>query len=236
MVLISNSPRPSVPVLRQLAEVGVPESTYDDVVTSGDMTRQVLIERKGIPFFHLGPERDKSIFEGLDVKIVDLEDSEFVLCSGLYDDLTETPEDYLELFARFRSRDLTMVCANPDMQVERGNRLIYCAGALAAEYEKLGGEVLYTGKPHRPIYDMAVDQIEHAKGSEVPRERILCIGDSVKTDIAGATDAGMDALFVASALHIEGANDEKPLSEATLAALFSGRTIRPVAAQKSLKW
>lgn len=235
VVLISNSPRPCVAVARQLAEIGVPESAYDAIVTSGDMTRQVLIERKGQPFFHLGPERDKAIFEGLDVLIVELDASDFVLCSGLYDDLTETPDDYHEVFAQMRARDLQMVCANPDLQVERGNRLIYCAGALAEEYEKLGGEVVYTGKPHLPIYDMAVIRIGKAKGSRVPRARILCIGDSVRTDIAGAASSGMDALFVASALHIEGANDEEPLSEAALAELFSGSAVRPVAAQKSLK-
>ncbi len=235
VVLISNSPRPYGAVARQLEGIGVPQSAYDAIVTSGDMTRQVLIERKGQPFFHLGPERDKAIFQGLDVLIVDLEQAQFVLCSGLYDDLTETPDDYHELHAQFRTRELPMVCANPDLQVERGDRLIYCAGALAAEYEKLGGDVLYTGKPHRPIYDMAVVRIEEAKGSEVPRARILCIGDSIKTDIAGASAAGMDAFFVASALHIEGANDEVPLSAAVLSELFSGSAVRPVAAQKSLK-
>jgi len=235
VVLISNSPRPRGAVARQLAEIGVPEASFDAIVTSGDMTRQVLIERTGQPFFHLGPERDKSIFDGLDVLIVDLEDSDFVLCSGLYDDLTETPDDYRGLLAQIKSRDLHMVCANPDLQVERGNRLIYCAGSLAAEYEKLGGEVLYTGKPHRPIYDLAFARITDARGGEVPRARILCIGDSVRTDITGAVAAGMDALFVASALHIEDANDDQPLSEAELATLFSGITTRPVAAQKSLK-
>jgi HAD superfamily hydrolase (TIGR01459 family) len=235
VVLISNSPRPCDAVGHQLAEIGVSESAFDAIVTSGDMTRQVLVERKGQPFFHLGPERDKAIFVGLDVLIVELDESEFVLCSGLYDDLTETPDDYKELFSQMRSRGLQMICANPDLQVERGSRLIYCAGALAAEYEKLGGEVIYTGKPHLPIYDMAVDKVAEAKGSGVPRARILCIGDSIKTDIAGATVAGMDALFVASALHIEGANDDSPLRDEDLENAFSTSAIRPVAAQKSLK-
>ncbi len=234
VVLISNSPRPCAAVARQLSEIGVDESAYDAIVTSGDMTRQVLIERNGQPFFHLGPERDTSIFEGLEVLIVELDGSEFVLCSGLYDDLTETPDDYKELFLKMKSQSLQMVCANPDLQVERGNRLIYCAGALAAEYERLGGEVIYTGKPHQPIYDMAVEQVADAKGGKVPRARILCIGDSIKTDIAGATAAGMDALFVASALHIEGANDETPLRAADLEIAFSNSPVRPVAAQKNL--
>jgi HAD superfamily hydrolase (TIGR01459 family) len=235
VVLISNSPRPCWAVESQLEEIGVQDNVFDAIVTSGDMTRQILIARTGHPFFHLGPERDKPIFEGLDVQIVDQEQAQFVLCSGLYDDLSETPDDYRDLLEHFIKRNLPMVCANPDLQVERGDKLIYCAGSLAAEYEKLGGEVLYTGKPHGTIYDLAVEQVGEAKVSDVPRSRILCIGDSIRTDIVGADSAGMDALFVASALHIDGANDDSPLSKEVLAELFSKSPVRPVGAQKSLK-
>lgn len=234
VVLISNSPRPRAAVIRQLSAIGVDEDAYDAIVTSGDMTRQVLIERKGQPFFHLGPARDRSIFEGLEVLVAELDGSAFVLCSGLYDDLSETPDDYKDLLQKIRRQGLQMVCANPDLQVERGDRLIYCAGALAAEYERLGGEVLYTGKPHQPIYDMAVEQASAVNGVSTPRARILCIGDSIKTDMAGAAAAGMDALFVASALHIEGANDATPLLSGDLEAAFSHSRFRPVAAQKNL--
>ena len=236
VVLISNSPRPRGSVACQLVQIGVPGDSYDAIVTSGDTTRDLVSERQGEPVFHLGPERDRPLFEGLNVELDDLERAEYVLCSGLYDDLTETPGDYAELLARIRSRDLLMLCANPDLQVERGNRLIYCAGALAVAYEKLGGEVIYTGKPYKPIYQLALARIAEVKGAEVGRAEILCIGDGAKTDMAGAAAAGMDALYVASALHIDGANGDAPLDPGTVSALFRESDIKPVAAQKSLIW
>lgn len=236
VVLLSNSPRPHAAVTHQLAEIGVPETSFDAVVTSGDVTQQILTERGDQVFFHLGPERDKAIFDGLGMKPVELKEADFVLCSGLYDDLTETPADYTSLFSDLRERDLPMLCANPDLQVERDDRLIYCAGALAAEYEKLGGEVLYTGKPYLPIYERALDRISKIKGATVPREQILCIGDGLKTDMAGAAAAGMDSLFVASALHVEGSGDECDLNPATVSKLFSAATELPVAALKKLQW
>ncbi|GBE42274.1 MAG TPA: TIGR01459 family HAD-type hydrolase [Rhizobiales bacterium] len=236
VVLLSNSPRPNEPVARQLAEVGVPETAYDVIVTSGDATRNLMSEKPGLPVFHLGPERDKPLFEGLDVELAGLDEAEYVLLSGLYDDLTETPDDYRDLLAQIKSRDLPVICANPDLQVERGNQLIYCAGALAAAYEKLGGEVVYTGKPHKPIYDLALARIAEVRGARVRRSEILCIGDGLRTDMAGAFAARMDALFVASALHIDGANSDAPLEGSTVRALFSETGIKPIAAQKGLNW
>ncbi len=236
VVLISNSPRPGNAVALQLSQIGVPEDIYDGIVTSGDTTRHVLVERRGLPVFHLGPERDKPLLDGLELELVGLEEAAYVLCSGLYDDLTESPEDYTDMFSRMRARNLAMVCANPDIQVERGDRLIYCAGALAEAFEKRGGEVVYTGKPHRPIYEMAIARIEEARGEGVPADRILCIGDSLKTDITGAVIAGLDVVFVASALHIDGSNEEEPLSERVVNEVFSGVEHKPIAAQKTLKW
>ena len=236
VVLISNSPRPRGAVARQLARIGVPETSYDTIVTSGDVTQRVLMDRRDQPFFHLGPDRDKEIFDGLDMGPVELEEAEYVLCSGLYDDLTQTPADYTDLLLGLRARDMLMVCANPDLQVERDNRLIYCAGALAAEYEKLGGEVVYTGKPHQPIYERALARISDLKGASVPRSRILCIGDGLKTDMAGAAAAGMDSLFVASALHVQGSSGDGDLDPAVVAKLFCGTTTLPVAALKKLQW
>lgn len=236
VALISNSPRPCGPVARQLEQIGVPAETYDAIVTSGDTTRHELAARRNKPLFHLGPARDKPLLEGLDLKLAGFEEASYVLCSGLYDDLTETPDDYAQTLSRMKERGMVMVCANPDIQVERGHRLIYCAGALAAAYEKLGGKVIYTGKPHKPIYDAAIARIRELTGEETPLERILCIGDGIRTDMAGAAAAGMDALFIASALHIEGAENDGPLEPAVVAAAFSGTGIVPVAAQKSLKW
>ena len=236
IILLSNSPRPQKAVSHQLAQIGVPETCYDAVVTSGDVTQQILVDRSDQTFFHLGPDRDKAIFDGLGLQPVELEKADFVLCSGLYDDLTETPADYADLLQDLHARDMPMLCANPDLQVERDDRLIYCAGALAAEYEKLGGEVLYTGKPHLPIYERALDRISEINGASIPRSKILCIGDGLKTDIAGAAVAGMDSVFVASALHVQGAGEDGDLDSAVVAELFSAATDLPVAALKKLQW
>jgi HAD superfamily hydrolase (TIGR01459 family) len=236
VVLISNSPRPSDAVARQLADIGVPEASYDAIVTSGDTTRNELLVRKDQSVFHLGPERDKPLVNGLDLQLVGLENASFVLCSGLYDDSTETPDDYAEMLSLMKQRGLPMLCANPDIQVERGHRLIYCAGALAAAYEQLGGEVIYTGKPHQPIYDRALSTIRDLRRQETRRERILCIGDGIKTDIKGAVESGFDAVFIASALHIDDVRTNGLLDPAVVTAAFSGTGMTPVAAQKTLKW
>lgn len=236
VILVSNSPRPYGAVSRQMAEIGVPEASFDAVVTSGDTTRQVLLQRKDQSVFHLGPARDAPLLQGLDVKLEDMENADYVLCTGLYDDLTETPENYAAMLARMRERNLQMVCANPDIQVERGNRLLYCAGALAAAYAELGGEVIYTGKPHAPIYDRACELVNEARGQETARTRILCIGDGIKTDMAGASAAGMDALFISSGLHIDRLSADTPLTQKMLETAFSGTRMRPVAAQAGLKW
>lgn len=236
VVMISNSPRPGGPVARQMAEIGVPEGSYDAIVTSGDTTRQVIAERSETPVFHLGPERDKPLLKGLDVRLGGLENAGYVLCSGLFDDLTETPDDYADILKEMRSRALPMVCANPDIQVERGNRLIYCAGALAAAYAELGGEVIYTGKPHAPIYDRACELVGELRSGEPTRSRMLCIGDGLKTDMAGAAAAGMDAVFIASGLHIGDAGAREGLTSQQLERVFAGMSMRPVAAMNGLRW
>jgi len=236
VVMISNSPRPGHAVAHQMAEIGVPEDTYDAIVTSGDTTRQVVAERRDIPFFHLGPERDKPLLDGLDVRPVRLEEAGYVLCSGLFDDLNETPADYADMLREMHDRALPMVCANPDIQVERGNRLIYCAGALAAAYAELGGEVSYTGKPHPPIYRSACQLVTRARGAGVPVSRILCIGDGIKTDMIGAAAAGMDAVFVASGLHIGNEYARNGLTPDSLENAFSGVSVRPAAAMAGLAW
>lgn len=236
IVLLSNSPRPQKAVSDQLAQIGVPETSYDCVVTSGDVTQQILRERSSQSFFHLGPDRDQAIFDGLNIQPVKLDDADYVLCSGLYDDLSETPADYAEILQDLRSREMPMLCANPDIQVERDDRLIYCAGSIAAEYEKLGGDVLYTGKPHLPIYKRALDRISELKSRTVPKSEILCIGDGLKTDIAGAVAAGMDSVFVASALHIQDSGEDAELDPVEIAELFGAATVLPIAAQNKLKW
>ncbi|MGH6665964.1 MAG: TIGR01459 family HAD-type hydrolase, partial [Pseudolabrys sp.] len=162
VVLITNAPRPSVAVMRQLERLHVPRETYDAIVSSGDVTRAVIEARPGQSLFHLGPERDRSIFTGLDVRLAPLESADYVVCSGLEHDELEAPEDYRARLETMLARKLFMVCGNPDVVVERGPRLVYCAGAIADMYATMGGEVLYAGKPYRPIYDLALTKAEAA--------------------------------------------------------------------------
>lgn len=236
VVLISNSPRPRGAVMEQLQSIGVPREAYDAVVTSGDVTRRLIVKNGVRRLFHLGPGRDEPIFDGLDVTLGSEAGADVVVCSGLYDDERETPGDYARVLTRLKERGLPMICANPDRMVERGDRLIYCAGALAAEYERLGGRVIYAGKPYPPIYELAMRRIAETGGEAAAPGRILCIGDGVQTDMAGAEAAGLKALFVASGLHMARGRDGETLDERELARLFAGERARPVAAQKRLSW
>jgi len=235
VLLLSNSPRNSDGVVRQLDEVGVPRAAYDALVTSGDVARAQLERRGGDKVFLLGPERDRPMLEGLDIELTGPDKAEVVLCSGLFDDETETPDDYTELFARLRARDLPMICANPDLMVERGDRLIYCAGALAKAYAETGGKVVYTGKPHPPIYALARQRLRAIAG-DIPDSAILAIGDGVGTDIAGAIAQGLESIFVASGLHVRDMGGSETLDRNAIAGLFADKPHKPLAAMKRLRW
>lgn len=200
VVLITNAPRRFDSVAQQIQALGVPESSYDRIVTSGDVTRE-LIRNAPRHVFHLGPERDETLYEGLDVELVEEREADVVVCTGFFDDETETPEDYAEMLTRFRSRDLPFICANPDIVVERGDRLIWCAGALARDYSQLGGRTLIAGKPHRPIYEAAVAGAREVRGEPVDPARVLAIGDGMLTDIKGADLFGIDALYISGGIH-----------------------------------
>jgi HAD superfamily hydrolase (TIGR01459 family) len=235
VVLVSNSPRPGKPVIRQLDRIGVSRSAYDGIVTSGDVTRVVLGERAGANVFHIGPERDLSIFEGLDIRFTALEAADCVVCSGLFDDEVETAEDYRPLLALVRARNLMMVCANPDVVVERGDRLVYCAGAIADLYGAMGGEVVYAGKPYRPIYDLALGESSAIRRAPVALGRVLAIGDSVRTDFKGASALGIDCLFVTAGIHAEELGREEP-DMAALGAMFAAAGSLPKAVTRRLAW
>jgi HAD superfamily hydrolase (TIGR01459 family) len=240
VVLLSNSPRPSPGVQEQLRRLGVPDDAYDATVTSGDLTRHELAKHKGAIVFHLGPERDLPIFQGLAVKLGRPEDAELVVCSGLIDDETETPDDYIGLMRALAARKLPMICANPDHLVERGDQLVYCAGALASLYEKEEGHAIYAGKPHAPIYLLALETISALAGRAVPRSEVLAIGDGVNTDIAGAASLGIDSVFVASGLHVPsnsgGEASAETLDGRHLAELFANAKGRPLGAMRALVW
>ncbi|MEM7398806.1 MAG: TIGR01459 family HAD-type hydrolase [Pseudomonadota bacterium] len=238
VVLLSNSPRPSPDLQAQLRLIGVPDDAYDATVSSGDLTRHELGKHKGARVFHLGPARDLPIFENADVTRTGPEEAELIVCSGLFDDQVETPEDYVDLLTSLAARNVPMICANPDHKVESGHRLIYCAGALAAAYESLGGDVVYAGKPHLPVYELAFEtasKIAQARGETVSKSEIMAIGDWAKTDIIGAGVFGIPSVFVASRLH---APDESVglLDAEHLDALFAEEPSPPIAATRGLRW
>ena len=193
VVLITNAPRPRREVQAQLDILGVPRQAYDRIVTSGDVTRD-LIKVGARRIFHLGPERDLAIYDGLDVDIVEEFEASTVVCTGLFDDDVETPDDYADMLRRLRARDLPFICANPDIVVEKGDRLIWCAGALARDYAQLGGRTQIAGKPHRPIYAAALDAAAEVLGRKVTEAETLAIGDGVLTDVKGAAQNGIDVL------------------------------------------
>lgn len=240
-VVLSNAPRSGVAVAAQVAGFGIPEDAYDEIITSGDLIRVALGAQSGPlhpalghRFFHLGPERDHGILDGLEYeKVQELAECDFLLNTGLYDDETETAEDYTELLAEAKARKLPMLCANPDMEVNRGGRKIPCAGAVAKAYERIGGSVTYHGKPARAAFDACI-----AKLPGVVPHRVLVVGDSLATDIAGALRAGIDALFVVGGLHAEdfGCVPGADLSAVALEAALADRGAVVTAAIPSLVW
>jgi len=229
VVLLSNAPRPARDVETMFRRFGVPLDCYDTIVTSGIATRIDLEKRSAthrLRMFHLGPERDRGIFEGLDIACTDIATAEIVLNSGLFDDDTETPDDYSGRLAEMVSRELRMLCANPDWVVQRGGKLIWCAGALADAYEKIGGIVIYYGKPKPAIYDLVREAAPDAR-------RMLAIGDGLHTDIKGANAAGIDALFIADGIHGE---DVAEMTQGHMADLFAKAGVTARAAMRALLW
>jgi len=200
VVLLTNSPRPNKGVRQQLGLLGVPEDAYDAIATSGDVTRTLIAEAPRRQF-HLGPDRDLAIFDGLDVELVDEFEASVIVCTGLFDDDNETPDNYEEMLMRMRGRNLPFICANPDIVVERGDRLVYCAGALARRYGLMGGRTLIAGKPHRPIYELAMSLASEVRGAEVTKAQTIVIGDGITTDVKGAMDNEFDLLFVTDGIH-----------------------------------
>jgi HAD superfamily hydrolase (TIGR01459 family) len=235
-ILLTNAPRPGATVTHFLDGLGLPRNAYDGIFSSGDVTRELLAERKGQKLFHVGPPRDLPIFESMNAQFAALDEADYVVCSGLYNDEEETAEDYRALLMQLRERSLVMICANPDVVVERGNKLIYCAGAIADLYATLGGEVIYAGKPYAPIYTGALKLAESALRRPVALHRVLAIGDSLRTDVKGAAALGIDCLFVTAGIHAEefGHRDD-PQADA-LERIFAAEDVRPKAVMKRLTW
>jgi HAD superfamily hydrolase (TIGR01459 family) len=229
VVLLTNAPRVPSEVAAQCASYGLPEGCYDAIVSSGGACRDELIRRSAagtLPLYYIGPDRDLTMVAGLDIVRTDIADAAVALCIGLVDDVTETVADYAGRLAAMKARGLTMLCANPDLVVHRGARLLYCAGSLAEAYAALGGEVIYYGKPYLPVYEAAL------KAAGNPR-RPLAVGDGLLTDIRGANAAGLDVLFIADGVHGE---EIAPYTAAHLGDLFARFGAVAGTATRTLQW
>jgi HAD superfamily hydrolase (TIGR01459 family) len=201
--VLTNAPRPKAEVMKQFERFGVDHRAFDDIVTSGDAAREYLAARPGTNAFFVGAERDRAVFDGIGISLTGEDEAALIACTGLFDDTLETPEDYAERMKGWVARGLPLVCANPDKVVERGDKIVWCAGALAEKYASLGGETIILGKPHAPIYATAMRRFAEFAGGAVDPATVLAIGDAVETDLRGANDAGLDVLFVTAGIHAE---------------------------------
>ena len=233
VILITNAPRPADSVQRQLRKLGVADETYDAIVSSGDLTRNFVADHPGKKIFWIGPDRDSSIHRGLDAVMAPLEQADYIICTGLFDDETESAEDYRAMMLQAREHKLPLICANPDIVVERGDRLIYCAGAIAELYRELGGAAIFYGKPHRPIYERAMALATERRGRPTSLDRVLAIGDSVRTDLTGALGFGIDCLFLTRGIHSEEFEGVDQLDPASVKELFGHP---PRALMRELRW
>ena len=219
VIVLTNAPKPAHVIPGQLDRLGLPRDAYDGVVTSGDVTRAEIAARVPGRAHFIGWGSDDVLFEGLAIDFTDLDRADFIICTGLPEDGPAEPEGYRPVLAAAAARGLDFICANPDIVVNWRGALMWCAGALAREYAGLGGRVIYAGKPHPPIYDRALDAIAAIGGEPVPRSRVLAIGDGAATDILGANDAGLDAVFIVGAGGVhEGAPSLEAADESLAAA------------------
>ncbi len=237
VLLLSNAPRPNAPIREQLASLSVGADAYDELVTSGDLTRRALAARAPLKVHRVGPDRDGPLFENLAVHLVAMKDADAVVCTGPFDDTNEGPDDYRDYWHDALARRLPFYCANPDLVVQRGDKMIYCAGALAQQYESMGGEVLYLGKPHAPAYALVAERLRERAGRDIPRAKWLAVGDGLKTDILGATRAGIDSLLITGGIHeSELAHDDGTPDPARIERVFASQNLKSVAAMRRLLW
>jgi HAD superfamily hydrolase (TIGR01459 family) len=243
VILLTNAPRPRQRVAAFLDGLGVPHEAYDGITTAGDVTISLILERGDLPLAHIGPANDVSLFAeaealaGRPLRLMPLEEAAYVVCIGLNDAENETPADYASRLRRIRARDMEFICANPDIVVEVGERLVYCAGALAEAYADMGGKVTQAGKPYAAIYERALALASELRGGKLDRSRILAIGDSAQTDIKGAQDLGLATLFVTSGIHrAELHPTGAGLDAAAFRQFVEGTGVAPMAAITEFVW
>jgi HAD superfamily hydrolase (TIGR01459 family) len=238
VILVSNAPIPADGVERVLEKTGVRRDAWDAIVSSGDIALEHIAD-KGYHRMHwVGPsERDYALYVRLPAPQVPLAQAEAIVCTGLRDDRTETVEDYRGLIEEGVALELPFVCANPDLVVDVGTRRLTCAGSIAAEYERQGGNVFWAGKPHPAAYQAALQRAGELRGSALDLRRILAIGDAVRTDLAAAQGLGVDGLFVAAGIHSDAVLTDGAIDAEKLAALFGPIGTPPaIAAMTQLRW
>jgi HAD superfamily hydrolase (TIGR01459 family) len=237
VILVSNAPVPKQRVADMLESRHVPRSAWDDIVSSGDIALAHVEQRGFTRLYCIGPQdRDQALFGALKARSVPLRDAEAIICTGLNDDRREKPEDYRGLIEEALTLRLPFVCANPDFVVDVGGTLLYCAGAIADLYAHMGGAVYWAGKPHLNSYETAHARAEALRDENVPSEKILVIGDSLRTDMKGAETFGANALFIASGIHRHETMDGISLSAKRVADLFVPGSPPAIGAMLELRW
>ncbi len=220
IVFLSNAPRPSSKVISFLLKMKMDKKYLTNVITSGEAAMHAINENKfGKKFYHLGPPRDTSIFEKVKDSRTNIENSDFILCTGLLDDYGQDLEYYKKFLKKYISKKL--ICTNPDLTVHRGDQEEYCAGYIAKIFEQLGGKVIYYGKPHEEIYKMCFNY----------NEKVLAIGDNLRTDIKGANNINKDCLFIAEGVHRNEFKDETEIQN-----LLTKYNVKANYYQKELLW
>lgn len=236
VMLLSNAPLPAASVERLLADKGVRRDAWDGLVTSGDMTAAHVAGAGYRAIHHVGPKRDLALFDHIDARRVPLEAADAVVVTGLIDDARETAEDYRDLLVRALARRLPLVCANPDLVVDVGGTLYPCAGAIAALYQSIGGAVVWAGKPYPIAYETVIALADRQRGRSTPANRILAIGDAVRTDLEGARRFGIASLFVAAGIHRDEIMSQGEIDRDRLDRLLEAPAPKPVAAIAELAW
>ena len=219
IVFLSNAPRPSENVRVFLRKLNMNEKFLNNIITSGEAAIKSLKTKKfGNKFFHLGPQRDTSLFKGLEKDKTELDNCDFILCTGLFDEHKDL-NFYFKLFKDNIKKKL--VCTNPDLIVHKGTKSEYCAGKIAEIFDSLGGEVIYFGKPHDEVYNLILKK----------DEKNLVIGDNLRTDIKGANNLKLDSLFITNGVHRSEIEDESNLIE-----LLDNYKVKTQFFQKELYW
>ena len=250
VVLITNAPSPKAHVRRWLDKLHVPRDAYDDIATSGDVTIDLIVEAGCPPLFAIGPREETALYEAAAAvghgtpALVPIEDARLAICIGL-DETGDAPADYDPMLQVLHAQNIDLICANPDIVVEVGDTLVYCAGAIAERYAALGGRVVQAGKPFPAIYAKARTLAEAIRGP-TPKDRMLAIGDAMNTDIRGASQEGLASLLITSGIHravLHGGDRDAPLDEAALVRLLAdhapplfGGAVVPTAALSVLRW